>query len=72
LLDQPGEQWRAPAVSADQLAGLRERYANVSEPSLPQVYSDAWERCKLERIGRPPRAEQIQVLVAAWKAFRKP
>jgi hypothetical protein len=38
---------------------------------LEQVYSDAWERCKIERSGRLPPAEQIQVLVTAWKALRK-
>jgi hypothetical protein len=53
------------------LAELRHRYALLSKPSLQQVYSDAWERCKLERNGRPPRADQIQVLVTAWKALRK-
>jgi len=59
-------------LTAQDLADLRHRYALLSRPSLQQVYSDAWERCKLERSGRPPRAEQIQVLVAAWKALRKP
>jgi|HubBroStandDraft_6_1064221.scaffolds.fasta_scaffold768605_1 hypothetical protein len=58
-------------LSADALAELRQRYAMLSKPSLLQVYTDAWERCKLERNGRPPRAEQIQVLVAAWKILRK-
>jgi hypothetical protein len=60
-----------PLSPAD-LLELRQRYAMLSRPSLQQVYSDAWERCKLERSGRPPRAKQIQVLVAAWKALRKP
>jgi hypothetical protein len=59
-----------PLSEAD-LAELRHRYALLSKPSLQQVYTDAWERCKLERSGRPPRAEQIQVLVAAWKILRK-
>ena len=43
----------------------------LSPSSLQQVYSDAWERCKLEPNGRLPRAEQIQVLVTARKALRK-
>ena len=60
----------APLSQAD-LAELRHRYALLSPSSLEQVYSDAWERCKLQRNGRPPRAEQIQVLVTAWKALRK-
>ena len=53
------------------LADLRHRYALLSPSSLQQVYIDAWERCKLERNGRPPRAEQVQVLVTAWKALRR-
>jgi hypothetical protein len=60
----------APLSPAD-LAELRHRYAMLSPSSLQQVYADAWDRCKLERNGRPPRAEQIQVLVTAWKALRK-
>ena len=59
----------APLSSAA-LAELRHRYALLSPSSLEQVYSDAWERCKIERNGRLPPAEQIQVLVTAWKALR--
>jgi hypothetical protein len=60
----------SPLSPAD-LAELRHRYAMLSPSSLEQVYSDAWERCKIERSGRLPPAEQIQVLVTAWKALRK-
>jgi hypothetical protein len=42
----------------------------LSTPSLERVYSDAWERCKIERNGNLPPGEQIQVLVTAWKALR--
>jgi hypothetical protein len=59
----------APMSAAD-LVELRRRYALLSESSLEQVYGDAWERCRLEKA-RLPRAEQIQVLVTAWKALRK-
>ena len=62
------------ALSPEALAELRYRYALLSTPSLEQVYTDAWERCKIERNGRArrlPPAEQIQVLVTAWKALRK-
>ena len=52
------------------LAELRQRYAMLSTPSLQQVYADAWERCKLDRNGRLPTAQQIQVLVTAWKTLR--
>ena len=58
-------------LSPAALAELRQRYAMLSMSSLQQVYADAWERCKLERNGQLPRAEQIQVLVTAWKALRK-
>ena len=57
-------------LSPAALAELRHRYALLSTASLQQVYADAWDRCNLERNGRPPRAEQIQVLVTAWKALR--
>jgi hypothetical protein len=58
-------------LAPEVLAELRHRYAMLSPSSLQQVYADAWDRCKLERSGRPPRAEQIQVLVTAWKALRR-
>ena len=34
---------------------------------LQSVYEDAPERCKLDKVGRPPWCEHIQVLVSAWK-----
>lgn len=58
-------------LAPDALAELRQRYAMLSKPSLQEVYSDALERCKLDRNGRLPRAEQIQVLVTAWKMLRR-
>ncbi|SPE26054.1 hypothetical protein SBA3_1250037 [Candidatus Sulfopaludibacter sp. SbA3] len=57
-------------LAPEVLAELRHRYALLSPSSLQQVYADAWERCNLELNGRLPRAEQIQVLVTAWKALR--
>ena len=60
----------APLSPAD-LAELRHRYALLSPSSLQQVYSDAWEHCKLEQNGHPPRAQQIQVLVTVWKMLRR-
>jgi hypothetical protein len=39
--------------------------------TLQQVYSEALERCKLDSQGHPPPAEQIQVLVTAWRVLRK-
>ena len=58
-------------LSADDLVELRERYARLSLPSLQQAYSEALERCKLDRRGRAPASVHIQVLVQAWKALRK-
>jgi hypothetical protein len=52
------------------LAELRQRYAMLSMPSLQQVDADSWERCKLDRNGKPANAQQIQVLVTAWKVLR--
>jgi hypothetical protein len=58
-------------LSLDALAELRQRYAMLSKSSLQEVYADAWERCKLDRGGRPPRADHLQVLVTAWKMLRR-
>jgi hypothetical protein len=58
-------------LSREVLAELRHRYAMLSASSLQEVYADAWERCRLDRNRRPPRAEQIQVLVTAWKLLRR-
>jgi hypothetical protein len=57
-------------LSPEDLAELRHRYAMLSTYGLQQVYADAWERCKLGENGRPPRADQFQVLVTAWKVLR--
>jgi hypothetical protein len=57
-------------LSPEELAQLRQQYERLSRPSLQQVYSDTLERCKLDRQGRPPRADQFQVLVTAWRVLR--
>jgi hypothetical protein len=54
-------------LSAAQLADVRRRFALLSTPGLQQAYSEALERCKLGRDGRPPKAEFVQELVQAWK-----
>jgi hypothetical protein len=54
-----------------QLSEIRRNFAMLSTSSLQQAYSEALERCKLARDGRPPKAEHIQVLVQAWKQLRK-
>jgi hypothetical protein len=58
-------------LSEEQLAQLRLNYAKLSVPSLQQAYSEALERCKLDRRGRAPRSVHIQGLVQAWRALRK-
>ena len=57
-------------LSPEALAQLRQQYERLSRPSLQQVHSDTLERCKLDRQGRPPRADQFQVLVTAWRVLR--
>jgi hypothetical protein len=41
-----------PLSPAD-LAELRHRYAQLSTSGLQTVYTEVWERCKLDRNGRP-------------------
>jgi hypothetical protein len=55
-------------LSAEQLADRHAaRFALPSTPGLRYAYSEALERCKLGRDGRPPKAEFVQELVQAWK-----
>lgn len=58
-------------LSAQQLAEVRQGFSKLSLPSLQQAYSEALERCKLDRRGRAPNSVHIQILVQAWKALRK-
>jgi hypothetical protein len=55
----------------EQLSEIRRNFAMLSKPSLETAYTEALERCKLTRDGRPPKAEHIQVLVQAWRQLRK-
>jgi hypothetical protein len=57
--------------TSQRLSEIRRNFAMLSTPSLQQAYTEAWERCKLDRRGRPPKAEHIQVLVQAWRQLRK-
>jgi hypothetical protein len=54
-------------LPAEVLTELRQRYDMLNKPGLQRVYVDALERCRLDKRGRPPRAEQIQMLVTAWR-----
>jgi hypothetical protein len=58
-------------MSAADLAEVRRSFSMLSTDGLGSVYSDALERCKLDKRGRPPRADQIQVPVSVWKALGK-
>jgi hypothetical protein len=57
--------------TAKQLSEIRRKFALLSTPSLQTAYAEALERCRLGRDGRPPKAEDIQVLVQAWRQLRK-
>jgi hypothetical protein len=58
-------------LSAEQLQEVRQNFAKLSIPSLQTAYTEALERCKLDRRGRVPASIHIQVLVQAWKQLRK-
>jgi hypothetical protein len=58
-------------MSPEQLQEVRQNFAKLSTPSLQQAYSEALERCKLDRRGRAPASIHIQVLVQCWKQLRK-
>lgn len=58
-------------LSQEQLSGVRQNFAKLSLPSLQQAYSEALERCKLDRRGKVPHSIHIQVLVQAWKQLRR-
>jgi hypothetical protein len=58
-------------LSLEQLADVRQNFAKLSLPSLQTAYSEALERCKLDRRGRAPASIHIRVLVKAWKQLRK-
>ena len=57
--------------TAEQLSEIRRNFSRLSTPSLQTAYTEALERCRLGRDGRPPKAEDIQVLVQAWRQLRK-
>jgi hypothetical protein len=57
--------------TAAQLLEIRRNFALLSTPSLQTAHTEALERCRLGRDGRPPKAEHIQTLVQAWRQLRK-
>lgn len=58
-------------LSAQQLDELRQRFSRMSMTGLYDAYHAAWTRCKMERDGKPPKAEFIQTLVQVWRELRK-
>jgi hypothetical protein len=43
----------------------------LSTDLLQKAYEEAFERCRLDRRGRPPQTIHIQVLVQVWRVLRK-
>jgi hypothetical protein len=70
MAQRPDSRPDVPMTTAD-LNEVRRSFSMLSTDGLRQAYADALERCKLDRRGRPPRCEHIQVLVSAWKVLRK-
>jgi hypothetical protein len=70
MAKMPGFTPKKP-FTAEQLSEIRRKFALLSTPSLQTAYTEALERCRLGRDGRPPKAQDIQVLVQAWRQLRK-
>jgi hypothetical protein len=58
-------------LTAAQLEELRRVFTRLSPDGLMAAYDAAWLKCKINRNGRPPRAEHLQELVQAWKELRR-
>jgi hypothetical protein len=59
------------SFTEEQLSEIRRNFSLLSEPSLQTAYTEALERCRLGRDGRPPRAEHIQTLVTGVEAVEE-
>jgi hypothetical protein len=53
-----GEAWQSALIQPRMCRSQRRRWPSYGK------------RCRLDKRGRPPRAEQIQVLVTAWRVLR--
>jgi hypothetical protein len=53
-------------LTQEELHALQQNLARLSEPSVKQVYRQAWEDCQMKGE-RPPPAKAMQRLVSAWK-----
>jgi hypothetical protein len=59
-----------PMIEHD-LKELQHRYSMLNTPTRQEVCADGLERCKPDSRGRPPCADQIQVLVTVRRVLRK-
>jgi len=57
-------------LTEPELKALQQNLARLSEPSVQQVYRQAWEECRMKGERLPP-AKAIQQLVQAWKQLWK-
>jgi lysozyme family protein len=57
-------------LTEHELKDLQQNLARLSEPSVKQVYQQAWEECRIKGERLPP-AKAIQQLVQAWKQLWK-
>jgi hypothetical protein len=58
-------------LTEQQLADVRRTHSMLSTSGLQNAYTEALERCRLDRRGRPPQTGDIQVLVQVWRVLRK-
>jgi hypothetical protein len=58
-------------LTEQQLADVRRSHAMLSISGLQTAYTEALERCRLDRRGRPPPTVHIQVLVQVWRVLCK-
>jgi hypothetical protein len=56
-----------PALSAEDLAELRERLRKMRDDELVKFYNQGLHLCQLNRGGQPPRAGFVKLLAQAWK-----
>jgi hypothetical protein len=56
-----------PALSAEDVAELRECLRKMRDDELVKLYKEGLHLCQLNRDGQPPRAGFVNLLVQAWK-----
>jgi hypothetical protein len=58
-------------LTEEQLAQVCNTHPMLSTDHLQKAYTEAFERCRLDRRGQPPQTVHIQVLVQVWRVLRK-